>query len=476
LEAWLTVALKVTLSSISRVREIPVMKIDRLPKPIVQPMRNNNIRKIGVLGHVGNGNLGDEATFSAVIQKLQRRYSGVKICGFSLNPADTRGRHKIPAFPLRRLNNDVKQPRTVEQQNVSRSAEHTLFKQKTINKLKSIPLVYPFLKAVKQSVMTFSLFYQEGSFLLRSLERLRGFDLLVVAGAGQLADDFGGPWSYPYTLLKWSILAKIAKVKLIFLSLGVGPLNSALGRIFVKWALALAVYRSYRDHNSQRQIQEIGVAGENPIFPDLAYSLEIRPSLRKAAACRSQFIVGINVMPLYAGYLKQKLKQKDIYEKYVEALASFASWLLQAGYSVFFFPTQLRVDHFAILDVKAVINAKEIYSALLLNEPPIFSFDDLVRQIAKADIIVATRFHAILFSYLLNKPVLGISYNEKTDDLMAAVQQSDYKISITRCSVNLLVQKFNLLQSHCEGETKRLEMKVSEQRQALEEQYKHVFP
>jgi polysaccharide pyruvyl transferase WcaK-like protein len=465
----LTAALRVTLSSIFLLTKSTDENFTS--RSVTQLMTSKKLKKIGVLGHVGNGNLGDEATFSAVIQRVQRRYPESKICGFSLNPIDTQGRHKIPAFPLRRLNNNAG---TLNQKNPQKREKHSFFKEQITNQLKAIALIYRFLKAVKQGVVIFSHLYREAFFLLRSFGRLKGCELLVVAGAGQLADDFGGPWGYPYTLLKWCILAKIARVKIIFLSLGVGPLTSILGRLFIKWALSLGVYRSYRDYNSQRQIREIGVAGENPIFPDLAYSLEILPPLGRSGKLGPPVIVGINVMPLYAGYLQEN--EKDTYENYVRYLASFTSWLLQDGYSVMFFPTQLRLDQLAILDVRAAISANERQSPLLLKDPLIVSFDDLIREVGKVDIIVATRFHAILFSYLLNKPVLGISYNEKIDHLMAAVQQSDYTVGACRCSVNLLVDKFNLLRSRCKNVSEQLEVSVGEQRAALEQQYENVFP
>jgi len=44
---------------------------------------------IGIIGHVGNQNLGDESIIAAVIQNMRRRYPDAEINGFSLNAGAT---------------------------------------------------------------------------------------------------------------------------------------------------------------------------------------------------------------------------------------------------------------------------------------------------------------------------------------------------------------------------------------------------
>src|SRR5207245_7460390 len=60
--------------------------------------------RIGVFGHVGSQNLGDEALIAAVLQNVRRRYPEAELRGFTGRPHDTEQRHRIPAFPIRRMN------------------------------------------------------------------------------------------------------------------------------------------------------------------------------------------------------------------------------------------------------------------------------------------------------------------------------------------------------------------------------------
>ena len=73
--------------------------------PSAAPRRHDSAphsMRVGILGHVGNENLGDEAIIAAVIQNIRRRWPDAEIRGFTLVPADTEERHGIPSFPIRR--------------------------------------------------------------------------------------------------------------------------------------------------------------------------------------------------------------------------------------------------------------------------------------------------------------------------------------------------------------------------------------
>src|SRR5262252_7141893 len=64
--------------------------------------RSKTVRRIGLLHHVSGANLGDCATIDAVIRNIQERCPSTEIVGFSMNPADTLKRHRIPSYPIRR--------------------------------------------------------------------------------------------------------------------------------------------------------------------------------------------------------------------------------------------------------------------------------------------------------------------------------------------------------------------------------------
>ena len=60
-------------------------------------------KRIGLLDHAGGGNLGDDATQTAVIQNIKTRWPHAQIAAFSMNPADTEKRHGIPSYAIERI-------------------------------------------------------------------------------------------------------------------------------------------------------------------------------------------------------------------------------------------------------------------------------------------------------------------------------------------------------------------------------------
>jgi polysaccharide pyruvyl transferase WcaK-like protein len=433
----------------------------------------HTVRKIGIFGHVGNKNLGDEAIISAIIQNIKRRRPEAQIYGFTLNPEDTENRHKITAFQIQRQgglrgNRDESTTNKISQKLRSVS---DLVKSKT----KSIRVVYDLLRVMKRSWDTFWESLAEARFLVQCYRNLKGIDLLIIAGSQQLIDYIGGPWEHSYTVFKWVLLAKIVKAKVAFVSVGAGPIRSSLGKCFVRNSLLLASYRSYRDETSRRLAETLGISAQNNVFPDLVYSLQINLPSTNRLSPESPPIVGINPVPFFDAQSWLGANPGE-YAIYISKLAIFSLWLIQRGYRILFFPTQLRLDPPVITDIKNLmhVNSNGCLEQKIF-EKPIYSFDDLVSAIRMTNIVVATRFHGIVIPFVLNRPVLGIAYQRKTIDLMAQMGQSEYVVDIHSFDPDSLKARFMLLETRSEKIRKEIEQHKSAFCHALQSQYDQVL-
>jgi polysaccharide pyruvyl transferase WcaK-like protein len=439
-----------------------------------------NIR-IGIFGHYGNTNMGDEATIQAVIQNIRKRLPEASISCFSLRPEDTGLRYQVPAFPIRRTvlsrANELPTEAPSERSFKNEGKPDGLAMCKRV--IKNSPLLYGIFRLAKRLISNLARVAPEIRFLLQSRKILKNVDLLLITGSNQFVDNFGGPWLFPYNLLKWSFLARTTRTRVRYISVGAGPITSKLSYTFIRWALKFQDYLSFRDEASKRLIEETGYRGRTYVYPDLAHSLDLsipEPGSNPGAAARpGKPVIGINPMPLFdSRYWCEDDSQA--YRNFVRILADFSSQLLSEGYPVFFFPTQ-RKDEAVIDDIVDLLGpnaAGLIEKANGKRKSP--SVNDCMANILSADIIVATRFHGVALSLRAEKPVVAICYFRKTKDLMRDMGQDAYALNFDVVSASSLWKSLKDLELNRNNEIVKIKERGRAYRLSLDEQYDRLFP
>jgi polysaccharide pyruvyl transferase WcaK-like protein len=440
---------------------------------------------VGVFGHYGNRNLGDEAIVAATIQQLRQRLEDAEIVCFSLRPQDTAVRHGVETFSVRYLphcrvpvrpdegvvaadlpwNTSSSDPAVTVTGKLSRAAALR-------QRVKALPMIGPLATFAARLLTATVAAAHEVRFIFQSAAYLKRFDLLVVAGSNQFLDNFEGTWGFPYALLKWAVLAKLNGTKLAFVSVGAGPLEGRLSRLFVRLAIRLSDYTSYRDFNSKTLVESGYPTVSGLVCPDLAFGLGYdRQSM--SLAKRDRPVIGINPMPVYDR--RYWFEHDDgRYHAYVEKLAIFAAKLIEGNYSVFFFPTMWRDDD-VIRDVLEALK-RRCGRAVDLQEcvRPSQHVNELVAVLRSADIVVATRFHAAVLPYHLGVPVLGIGYFRKTFDLMQQMGQADYHESLDNLDVLRLWEKFGALEANWAVEQQKIAQRTATYRRQIDDQWAAV--
>jgi polysaccharide pyruvyl transferase WcaK-like protein len=240
-------------------------------------------------------------------------------------------------------------------------------------------------------------------------------------------------------------------------------------------ALSMADYRSCRDDASKKCVEQLGVTKPTLVYPDLAYDMAVEEPSTKVRAESDRPVIGINAVP-FSDSQAWVGGGALVYEAYILKLATFALWLISRGYAVTFFPTQLRLDPSVVNDlIRVTTELSETNLEKHLLKCQINSFDDLTKFICMTDMIVATRFHGVVFSYLLNKPVLGIAYALKTRELMAQMGQADYALDIFQIDVEMLKERFIALEARQREIKDEISRSLSIHRLALARQYEEVF-
>lgn len=421
--------------------------------------------KIGLMDHMGGGNLGDDTTQTAVISNIRSRWPGAMIFGFSMNPSDTQARHAIPAYPIRRRTWD-NPDRNEDDHSGPNGRVTTPQRRSPVSRLLEVIGVI----AVKKPRAAFS----ELVFLARSFHVIRPLDIFVISGGGQLLDSWGGPWDYPFTIFKWVSLARLTGTKCYFVNVGAGPLKHALSKFFVRYALALADYVSFRDEGSESLLREIGFKGEAQVFPDCVYGLDVPPIDPGRNEPRNAEVVGISPMAYYDPR-RYWIQDQAVYEAFMRKLVSFGA-PLSHGYFLTLFSTDIWFDAQTLASVEVALkDATGMNVAHLPGHAPITTVDTLLSHMSSIDYIITCRFHGVVFAHLMNIPVIALSHHPKVTTLMADMGLSDYCLDIATFDPELLAATFHRMVADKPAIKARMAEKLALYQSELTRQFDQLF-
>ena len=130
---------------------------------------------------------------------------------------------------------------------------------------------------------------------------------------------------------------------------------------------------------------------------------------------------------------------------------SIVGWLLDHDYDVKLLLGDEDVDTFVIDDLRAAAarSASRLTSTSVVTDRPIGSVHELLSQLSATDLVVATRFHNVLMSLLLGKPVIAISFHHKCSSLMSDMGLSEYCHDINQMNADTLIEQFQALVQQC---------------------------
>jgi len=399
---------------------------------------------VALFGLFGGGNLGNEATLGAVLGEIRRRAPGVRCVLVSDPPG---GESALDGF--------------------DRCLPHDLL---------PVPRGWwAGLPSRLQSPVRIALHWiTEPLRYWRTRQQVRGLRMLMVPGTG-IADDYGvEPLDVPHHLSRWCRAAQGAGVPVLFLSIGAGPVTHPWSRRFFRQALASAAYRSYRERDSHAFAAELGIdVRDDRVLPDLVFSLQSESASAPALSWPPRVIV-LGVMG-YFGWHATREQGAEIYRAYLDKLQRLATGLLRDGYEVRLIIGNRGGDRRAVRDLGERITAVSPALAARLLAPQINSFHDVMTQAAAADLVIATRFHNVLKSLLLGRPVISIGYARKNDNLMAEMGLEEYCHAVEAFDPGRVLEQVRAMASMPNPPIARLTEQLPRYRRALEGQFEQVL-
>jgi polysaccharide pyruvyl transferase WcaK-like protein len=417
--------------------------------------------RIVFYGNFGAGNLGNEVTLQTAIEQTLARLPDAKLVCVCTNPADVRARHGIEAAAA-----------------MSRESGWSW------SDLNAKPIGGPGAGVAARARgplsaaltrlgrIVFSRIPRELAHWYQMLRLMARNDAFLVPGTGILTDGSCGSLGWPYDMFKLSVLARLCGKRVIFLSVGAGPFHHTLGSWFIRRSLGLAHYRSYRDVDSKRRLEDIGFdTGHDAVYPDLVFGLS-SPHLQKRAETERPGIIGLGLKD-YATPIDEA--DAKSYRDYLAVMADFVVWLQAQGHAVRLiigdaqYDTRVREDLLALLRTRGV-SAK----APLMLSDPVPTVDELLRQLRETEAVISPRFHNLVLALMLNKPVIALSDLPKVTALLVDLGLERFCVSLEGLKADHLTARFVQLQSDVESLAPYISDVVEKYRQLVDEQYRKV--
>jgi polysaccharide pyruvyl transferase WcaK-like protein len=342
--------------------------------------------RIGLFGYLGSGNIGNDASMESVLGYLRTKHPDAVIDAMCMGPDRLRSAYAIEAVHLswaRRYEERV--PR----------------------------LLTPGLKVLGKLV-------DAG----RTAWWVRRHDLVIVPGMGVLEATLPlHALGAPYSFFLLSVSGRIFGTKVALISIGANVTKQPLTRWLFSTAARLASYVSYRDAVSRDAFRTRDeTAQRGLIYPDLAFGL---PPLTDEPG--DPQTIGIGVMD-FEGSNDDRQRADQIRASYLEQMKAFVVALVDSGRTVRLFVGDTTGQDDAV--------ASEILAHLRSERPdtptgqamaePVVTFDELMRSMAPAGAVAATRYHNLICALLLGKPTISLGYAAKHRALMAETGLSEF--------------------------------------------------
>jgi polysaccharide pyruvyl transferase WcaK-like protein len=362
--------------------------------------------RVGLFGLLGSGNIGNDASMEAVLAYLRADHPDAVLDAMCTGPERLRTTYGVDAVPL--------------------------FWQHQHQHHAAVPA--PVLKALGKGIDA-----------IRTAAWVRRHDVVIVPGMGVLETTLPlKAMRDPYALFLLCVAGRVFGTRVALISVGANVIRQPVTRWLLRSAARLAYYRSYRDPGSRAAMATRGASGPpDPLYPDLVFGLPAPPG-----DPADPLTVGVGVMDFY-GTNDDRARAEQIHGTYLENMQRFVLWLVDSGRRV-----RLLVgdtdgsDDRAVREILARVRAQRpgLEPGRLTAEPTATA-TELMRAMAPAATIVATRYHNVICALRLAKPTLSVSYAAKHDALMADMGLAEFCHPATAVDAGRLIEQFTELES-----------------------------
>ncbi|WP_116209739.1 polysaccharide pyruvyl transferase family protein [Streptomyces olivoreticuli] len=376
--------------------------------------------RVGVFGLLGSGNLGNDGSLEAVLGYLRAEHPEAVVDALCGGPEVVAARYGIPATRLHWYRGEYR--------TASRAGA---IAAKGLGKLVDAA---------------------------RTTAWVRRHDVVIVPGMGVLEATLPlRPWGFPYALFLLCATGRLFGTRVALVGVGAAAIGNRPARALVRWSARLATYRSYRDTLSRDAMRAMGVdTARDEVYPDLAFALPTPPPDPSGQVC-------VGVMDFHGGD-DDRARAEEIHRRYLDGTTRFVRALVEDGRPV----RLVTGDECDAPVVAAILDAVD---SPLVTAAEAASLADLMKEMAAADTVVATRYHNLICALKVGTPTLALSYAAKSDALMDRMGLAAYCHPAREVDADRLLEQFRAL----EQRSAELRRTLTERNVIAARQLEHQF-
>ena len=342
--------------------------------------------RVTAFGFLGIGNQGNEASLEALHGWADAH--DVALCALCVDPAAVTRDHGIPATRLMTYRRDLA------------SGDLRVSALKAVGRLLDVPRLW---RAVGRT------------------------DAVVVPGSGTLESGLGlPPWGLPYWLFVLAVCSRLRRRRFVLLNIGAEVAKDPVTRFFHRWTARLADQVSVRDERSRRALHTLGVRRRVEVTADLVFG---RPLPVTGPVRPGHAVVG--VMAYYGGPDTPD-RGPAVLERLEDSLAAFCRALIAQGRSV----TLVTGD-----DADRPVADRVADRAPGATVSPARTLGEVMAECARAEVVVASRFHTLVAGLRAARPTVALGYAPKAADLLARFGLSGVSQRLDAIDPDLLLEQ-----------------------------------
>ena len=217
-------------------------------------------------------------------------------------------------------------------------------------------------------------------------------------------------------------------------------MNPVTRRMFAA-TVNLAAHVSYRDQFSADAMRAVGAREADAMAPDLAFA----HSASTHAAPEPGHIV-IGVLADY-GPSDDPVQGAAVRRRYVELMADVVCRLIGAGDRVVLLGGD-RVDTAVAQEIlDSVRRAQGDLPDCAVMVRDVKTFTELTCELARAEAVVASRFHNLIAALRLARPTVSVGYAEKSAELMRSMDLADFHQGIDDLDADTLMAQLSAVRA-----------------------------